>query len=237
MKKSYETAVIRFELLRIPSMKSNIVSQSNLKVQNIQVTVSKRAEIKVTWFKVKPLCSVIFFFLLQGDTLGNPTVSDDFNLYSPLRSKKSCQGGGFSRKFSEYFLHADGLLGNGLEHRHCPTLLQMSLICSSQEVPKLMEALMKNGDIQPSMDTSVPGGGGYLNQFCWVCAAGLSDLLANYGLSCGQLQTPSQSLLGKYVIFAFSTQSPSTLSILKYVILKHELTYFSPTVQTCWYVY
>ena len=31
MKKSYETAVIRFELLRIPSMKSNIVSQSNLK--------------------------------------------------------------------------------------------------------------------------------------------------------------------------------------------------------------
>ena len=38
----------------------------------------------------------------------------------------------------------------------------MSLICSSQEVPKLMEALMKNGDIQPSMDTSVPevGGGG-----------------------------------------------------------------------------
>ena len=66
----------------------------------------------------------------------------------------------------------------------------MSLICSSQEVPKLMEALMKNGDIQPSMDTSVPeggGGGGYLNKFRWVCAAGHLDLLPNYGLSCGQL--------------------------------------------------
>ena len=54
-----------------------------------------------------------------------------------------------------------------------------------------MEALMKNGDIQPSMDTSVPegggGGGGYLNKFRWVCAAGHLDLLPNYGLSCGQL--------------------------------------------------
>ena len=43
--------------------------------------------------------------------------------------------------------------------RHCPTLLQMSLICLSVEVPTLMEVLMKNGDIQSSMDTSVPGGG------------------------------------------------------------------------------
>ena len=38
----------------------------------------------------------------------------------------------------------------------------MSLICLSLEVPTLMEVLMKNGDIQPSMDTSVPGGGGVL---------------------------------------------------------------------------
>ena len=60
---------------------------------------------------------------------------------------------------AEYFLHADVLLGNGLEHRHCLTLLQLSLIYLSQEVPTLMEALMKNGDIQPSMDTSVRGGG------------------------------------------------------------------------------
>ena len=36
----------------------------------------------------------------------------------------------------------------------------MSLICLSQDVPTLMEVLMKNGDIQPSMDTGVPGGGG-----------------------------------------------------------------------------
>ena len=35
----------------------------------------------------------------------------------------------------------------------------MSLMCLSLEVPTLMEVLMKNGDIQPSMDTSVPGGG------------------------------------------------------------------------------
>ena len=34
----------------------------------------------------------------------------------------------------------------------------MSLICLSQDVPTLMEVLMKNGDIQPSMDTGVPGG-------------------------------------------------------------------------------
>ena len=39
----------------------------------------------------------------------------------------------------------------------------MSLICLSQEVPTLMEVLMKNGDIQPSMDTSVPGGGYLVN--------------------------------------------------------------------------
>ena len=48
---------------------------------------------------------------------------------------------------------------------------------------------MKNGDIQPSMDTSVPegGGGGSLNKFRGVGAAGHLDLLPNYGLSCGQL--------------------------------------------------
>ena len=71
MKKSYETAVIRFELLRIPSMKSNIVSWSNLKVQNIQVTVSKRAEIKSLGSKLS-LCVLLFiyFFCSKETPLG-----------------------------------------------------------------------------------------------------------------------------------------------------------------------
>ena len=69
MKKSYETAVIRFELLRIPSMKSNIVSWSNLKVQNIQVTVSKRAEIKSLGLNLS-LCVLLFFFCFEETPLG-----------------------------------------------------------------------------------------------------------------------------------------------------------------------
>ena len=45
------------------------------------------------------------------------------------------------------------------------------------------------------------GGGGTWVNFCWVCAAGLSEPLPHYSLFCGQLQAPSQSLLGKCVIF------------------------------------
>ena len=45
--------------------------------------------------------------------------------------------------------------------------------------------------------------------FCWVCAAGLSEPLPHKRLFCGQLYTPPSSLLGKYVIFAIVTQSLS----------------------------
>ena len=50
-----------------------------------------------------------------------------------------------------------------------------------------------------------PRGGGTGVNFCWVCAAGLLEPLPNYSLFCGQLQAPSWSLLGKYVIFAIPT--------------------------------
>ena len=51
--------------------------------------------------------------------------------------------------------------------------------------------------------------GGTWANFCWVCAAGLSEPLLQYSLFCGQLQNPSQSLLGKYVIFAIPTKALS----------------------------
>ena len=92
-----------------------------------------------------------------------------------------------SWRFAEHFLHADVLLRNGSEHRHCPTLLQMSLICLSLEVPTLMEVLMKNGDIQPSMDTSVPGGGG-----TWVNFAGYVSLASQISIIDSILVTVGQ---------------------------------------------
>ena len=61
----------------------------------------------------------------------------------------------------------------------------------------------------------VGGGGGTWVRFCWVCAAGLSEPLPHYSLFCGQLQTPSQSLLGKcnfrdpnFVTFYFFMNCP-----------------------------
>ena len=69
--------------------------------------------------------------------------------------------------------------------------------------------------------------------FCWVCAAGLSEPLAHYSLFCGQLQTPSQSPLGKYVIFTIQTQP---LSIYVCTSYSTKNIYFSPTVQTFFYV-
>ena len=46
--------------------------------------------------------------------------------------------------------------------------------------------------------TQGKGGGGTWINFSWpVCAAGLSEPLPDYSLFCGQMQTPSKSLLGK----------------------------------------
>ena len=53
-----------------------------------------------------------------------------------------------------------------------------------------------------------PRGGSWVN-FCLVCATGISEPLPHYSLFCGQLQTPSQSLLCKYEIFAIPTKSLS----------------------------
>ena len=61
------------------------------------------------------------------------------------------------------------------------------------------------------------GGGGTWINFCWVCAAGLPEPLPHYSLFCGKLQTPSQSLLGKYVIFAIPT-----FYLCNYLILNEE---------------
>ena len=57
-------------------------------------------------------------------------------------------------------------------------------------------------------ETAVPPGG-LLGLIFAGQAAGLSEPLPRYSLFCGQLQTPYQSLLGKYVIFAIPTQSLS----------------------------
>ena len=51
------------------------------------------------------------------------------------------------------------------------------------------------------------GGGGTWVNFCWVCATGLSEPLSHYSLYSVAMyrSTPSQSLLGKYVLFAIPT--------------------------------
>ena len=36
------------------------------------------------------------------------------------------------------------------------------------------------------MELNLLSSGGYLGQFCWVCATGLSEPLAHYGLFWGQ---------------------------------------------------
>ena len=55
-------------------------------------------------------------------------------------------------------------------------------------------------------ETAAPPGG--LLGFIFAGqAAGLSEPLPHYSLFCGQLQTPYQSLLGEYAIFAIPTQS------------------------------
>ena len=53
---------------------------------------------------------------------------------------------------------------------------------------------------------------------CWVCAPGLSEPLAHCTLFCGQSQTPSWSLLGKYVIFAIPPQSLSIYIYLPHIV-------------------
>ena len=45
--------------------------------------------------------------------------------------------------------------------------------------------------LYPGQDTSEPGGeGGTWVNFCWVCAAGLSEPLPHYSLFCGQIIDP-----------------------------------------------
>ena len=61
------------------------------------------------------------------------------------------------------------------------------------------------------------GGGGTWINFCWVCAAGLPEPLPHYSLFCGNLYTPSQALLSKYVIFAIPT-----FYLRNYLILNEE---------------
>ena len=73
-----------------PRMKSNIFSKSNLKYKIFKPLGSKLS-----------LCVLLFFFFARGNTLENPRVSDDFNLYWRL-----------FEKFSEYFLQD----GEGNEH-------------------------------------------------------------------------------------------------------------------------
>ena len=94
----------------------------------------------------------------------------------------------------------------------------------------------KKGDFGPKK----PGGVTWVN-FCWVCAGGISEHLPHYSLFCGQfprqLQTPSLSLLGKYVIFAI----PTFTFTFYFLELTHFLDwirplYFPSAVQTFWYV-
>ena len=56
--------------------------------------------------------------------------------------------------------------------------------------------------------------------------AGYVPLASQYSLFCGQLQTPSQSLLGKYVIFAIPTQSLSIICIHLIDPLNRSVTHF-----------
>ena len=57
--------------------------------------------------------------------------------------------------------------------------------------------------------------------FCWVCAAGISEpLRSHYSLFVGQLKTPPWSLLGKYEIFAIPFLSLSIY--VGYLILNEE---------------
>ena len=62
--------------------------------------------------------------------------------------------------------------------------------------------------VRPTSQWGLSWGATWVN-FCWVCAAGFLEPLLHYSLFCGQLQTPSQSLWGKNVIFATPTQSLS----------------------------
>ena len=62
--------------------------------------------------------------------------------------------------------------------------------------------------VRPTSQWGLSWGATWVN-FCWVCAAGFLEPLPHYSLFCGQLQTPSQSLWGKNVIFATPTQSLS----------------------------
>ena len=79
--------------------------------------------------------------------------------------------------------------------------------CYSALVP-VFKTIINIGKV-PKVSAEYRGGGGTWLNFCWVCAAGLSEPLTHYSLFCDQLQTPSQSPFGKYVIFAIRTQSLS----------------------------
>ena len=61
------------------------------------------------------------------------------------------------------------------------------------------------------------GGGGTWVNFCWVCAAGLSEPLAHYSLFCGQLKTPILVTFGQICNF----QDPNLVTFYFY-----ELTNF-----------
>ena len=54
-----------------------------------------------------------------------------------------------------------------------------------------------NSQLIKGHDTGGRGGGGTWVNFCWVCAAGLSEPLAHYSsLLCGQLYRPHISHFG-----------------------------------------
>ena len=70
-------------------------------------------------------------------------------------------------------------------------------------------------------------GGTWVN-FCRVYATGLSEPLPHYSLFCGQLQTPSQPLLGRYVICTIPTESLSIFMIDPFFRFNEEHFTFHP---------
>ena len=77
---------------------------------------------------------------------------------------------------------------------------------------------------------SPPRGKGTWVNFSWVCAAGLSEPPPHYSLFCGRLLSPVLVTLRQICNF----RDPNLFMYLPYIGWR--TLYFSPTVQTFWYV-
>ena len=86
----------------------------------------------------------------------------------------------------------------------------------------------RNRHFLTQTNVTYPGESAWVN-FCWVRAAGLSEPLPHYSL----LQTPSQSHLGKYVIFC--DPNLVTFHLCVYLALKNEplLITYSADILVC----